>query len=1162
MLPISTYSSYDFIEKSLNGDLFSSLSLIRALCLSPDSEKISSDLDLEISLLSIEHPSYFVELFSAFLQARKAQNGENYRLAKERLRILLLESNQNNCIARSMLIYIKVFSLKTEKEACDQPARDLTPKFLKAITDTKLTGNCFDEIFMKEALLEYLLNDSLNEKEIEMGLQMQLSMIHDVDLMENSQAYKLDDLMNRQLERYLCLLIKLFGEEKIDSNFDLEAKRILELAKNNHSLSSQRRNLAEFHLGNLLLREEFPKICDIPEGYYLLNNFTTDNEYYFYAKLALIKFDTFSIAEENLITSIRNPLLELLKYNNESKSFFYYILGLSYLPKSAEEAKNFNIEAAYHCFKIALQNAHPSSFLIPLANFYLIILFIFKDNKSSQELENTRKSIANLFSTKNLDPDFLTKINYFSEIISKIDLQEVNAKSNSQNVIQKQLFFHGFQLIASENHYQIYDFLNTYNEQVWIIKDTDKIKVIDEVNPKQNIMTEYDTAPGNIREEVKSKLIEALNQGKELEYSYFSDLISQYINWKTSEISNDLDEKLGKNLYIGIRIIKSEFNIKKVEIFQAELAKNLYKIFSELDEQNANLASLYFPEFICNLVSSLGEHLRFDKKTITNANWLSTNIINEFVKIVENEQKNNTLILKNLRASVLRNTNILLCSVNDIIKKFNTYEKNWQEELIFQVYFNKISIHQSKFLLKQINYNRLATSYKAFGGFFLATKGNGKAKSDLHLEMGRLYYSYYSHGMLSENETWEDPVCLDLATNYTNAFGNAPENLSKYEIIGSEILRFGPKFIKDYIRDNPSHPLSPAIPDLVFTLYLISFRLLRFQNREKEANELIDSLKFHRGLEQFVFDRLIKKQSKKGNIALRNPLATIEIIIEFFASPIIFEQAKKNYKGFNYYKYPNLKKQIEIAKGLEWFPYPDFTFETTPEKEETKKEEQPSQISKKIEKKSVEETKKEENKDEEIYFQFQDFQKTSTKVEVKKNAKCLLENQERKQKIKEQKKENRPPRLAIPLEVTSNTSLPVTGPKIFLTPNCMKIFNKLWQPRSGALNKSFLPPFDPHDYRDDGLKLTRQQVKKLILDLGGKYIEKQGKGSHETGIIVPIKLIIGEEEMTLANFTTSDSENVTLPQLDDDELIYYQVFQLRDKLIKLGYTPETVQERL
>jgi hypothetical protein len=283
------------------------------------------------------------------------------------------------------------------------------------------------------------------------------------------------------------------------------------------------------------------------------------------------------------------------------------------------------------------------------------------------------------------------------------------------------------------------------------------------------------------------------------------------------------------------------------------------------------------------------------------------------------------------------------------------------------------------------------------------------------------------------------------------------------------------------------------------------------------------------------------------------PLQTIEMLTqENIMGMLSMTATDKSHAQFNYYKYPDLKEKIKTAKGSEWIPSFDICYHYKIKNVEP-------QIIKSTKVKNIKTnnqktltiTTKIENAEEPLPEV--EFPEISIKTETKENAKAALENQERKQRLKESRIAKQPL-----LMETSSTPVTLTNegsPKVYLSPSCMKIFDKLWELNSGALNVSMVAPFDPHDYHND-IDITRCEVKKLIEGLGGKYSEDGGKGSHEKGILNSPKFSFGEKSTTFADFNSVTSQNVILPK--SNKLKFYQVFQLRDKLIKLGFTPESV----
>lgn len=415
--------------------------------------------------------------------------------------------------------------------------------------------------------------------------------------------------------------------------------------------------------------------------------------------------------------------------------------------------------------------------------------------------------------------------------------------------------------------------------------------------------------------------------------------------------------------------------------------------------------------------------------------------------------------------------------------------------------------------------------YHDLSNFF---RDDEKQKVNLLTEAGRLSISFLSNE-ISEKYNWDQRRSRLF---YSILAFNLSKDEGKYYTLGSDILKFGPKLVIEGCEIYKKIPNQPISADL-FMLFSISVNLLRFHHREEEANDLIHLMNSFPGLNLLLSS--FKKLGAKDHDPSRRGEARF-----------ILESTQKS--SFSYKNYPLLKQQMKTAEGVEWIPPFDVEFNVVQERKKKKKikMEKPPSLPPTTEVLPEPSFAKEE---------------PSTTAVAKRNARKLLERQEKKTLIKQ----NRAPKCIVPLDVLapvppSQKACPI---KIELSPTCTEIFNKLWVPNSGALNKSNIGPFDPCDYRND-IAISRLEVKTLIEELGGQYHEDGGKGSHKIGEIPSLynspKIILGEE-MTFADFEQSglpSSQNITLTKSPD--LKCYQIRQLQGKLIKLGYTLETVKQ--
>lgn len=191
---------------------------------------------------------------------------------------------------------------------------------------------------------------------------------------------------------------------------------------------------------------------------------------------------------------------------------------------------------------------------------------------------------------------------------------------------------------------------------------------------------------------------------------------------------------------------------------------------------------------------------------------------------------------------------------------------------------------------------------------------------------------------------------------------------------------------------------------------------------------------------------------------------------------------------------------------------------------------------------------------------------------AKERAKEKLLNEERKLKLKE----NRPKSEAISSEKDKEVEVQETPevlqPVIFVSSNIWNIFNKLWTPNS---TQQELQEFD-ETYRND-VKISKDEVAKLITALGGTYNAKGGKGSHAKAQLPSLdsmdQIVLNDQTMTFAYFGEEhQQQEVSQPKAGKNRspasrtvtltkspyLLPYQIMQLRMKLQALGYNPKTV----
>lgn len=1117
MINYNLYPRNNLIEDTLTGNRHSALALTRSICFGTDSERLSSELEARLSNIQSADQPIYVKCCQILLQAR---NQETYLSAKKTLKASLNETNQDFPLAQLMLIYIKVFSPKKEKAA-----PQITEKFLKEIENVKQTGDCFSEIEIKEEFLEYLLNHSLNPVDVEKGLQLQLSLLHNLGMM-NFWDCNIAELTDRQLKRYLDLIIKYFGGE--DQDQEQEVKKTLEAAKSNSLLSDHQRFLADYHLANLLLIKEFAVTCDLPEAEYLLKNLLKkldkENPYYLYTK-----FLTTSLLNEK--GSFQLSLASMINHKDalDLKAEILYELGLSYIEDYQETSNTFDadIEKTWLYLNKALESAHCSSFLIPQIRLKLGALFLLrKKNERNQDLEAIRKHLDILANQGNFEINFKNEVKFLLEIMSGLTKGEptVSSKCDESNLILDN--FKMAQLIG-----RVYPSENSIKT---------KTKLIELLNTKDRLSS-FDLIL-----EFESHLHEVKT---EIDLSYFD----------VADLKIEIKE-LKRNLVNSNLRIDYEIQYKK-------FAEDLHKLISSLPETKKIEAYDHINKIIEMKLIKLQQdcHLSPTIWSKRKTHEIQLGIHNYFIELLEKDSETK----KQVHSCSRQYSSIAQDYINELKEVTNS-----QEDLIFLINCYKIRDKNRKIFTTIPSDRGLAHSYLSLADFC-----SGKPKSDLLWEAGRIYYQYYSHleSFGDKSDIFHNYFYWEKRTNNelgyvqlsTDAFLCANDDLNKYYCMGLEILNFGPRLILEYIKEHHSYKGTKLqrsnFPPSLFSLFLNCVELLRFHNREEEANELLDIFQTLPNLDSYLTS-IFKPQKKCKGIEKHRPVQSGSVNNNnsqdisignhaFTGGGFLIDHSNKK---FNFKKYPNLEKQIETAEGLDWLPYFDLTFSVIHKSEKPTVNEAPRRVKKNKRNQEISSSSPEINEKEVIASG--EIQEPSLTSVIKKQAQAALENQERKKRLKEA----RDSKQIMPMTsgASPNINHPEEPPFIYLTPKGMSIFDKLWEKNGGALN-SQNDLFDPHDYRND-VAITKEEVKKLIEELGGEYHEDQGKGSHNKGVIPSLcnspKIILGKSSMTFADFgSTPSSQNVTLTKSHD--LKYYQVFQLRDKLIKLGYTPKTVREK-
>lgn len=195
----------------------------------------------------------------------------------------------------------------------------------------------------------------------------------------------------------------------------------------------------------------------------------------------------------------------------------------------------------------------------------------------------------------------------------------------------------------------------------------------------------------------------------------------------------------------------------------------------------------------------------------------------------------------------------------------------------------------------------------------------------------------------------------------------------------------------------------------------------------------------------------------------------------------------------------------------------------------------------------------------------------SEKKEILANIDHVLQNRELKKQKKQAKTASKAPTVTTttttPLTTTittmtttsvvsahANTSSvggPVSSPpmKKSISKKAMAIFMRLWKEKNLSENKTW----EMRSFRSD-VKMTRKEALKLIEALGGKYYPERGHGSHHVAHLPKIEFN-GQDMGGLIDF---ESGELMITLTSDQELKFYQIKQLRDILLKQGFTPDTV----
>lgn len=1087
MLPIcSNQVNMILIEEALKGDMKSTLKLGKSLYDESDLDTISQDLQTRLADPQSADNTQYTTICKALLQARSE---ETYKSAKKVFKACLDTSTQNSSIAKMLLIFIKSSLSQNDNNIAKR-----IKIFEEAIAESQKTNDCLFEIQVKEAFLDYLLAFCADPEILESGLQLQLSLIDDLNMMEDSNGFDVDDLTKRQLERYLQLIILFFGEPADTSStttLENKAKEILIAIRDNHWLTIQQRYLAKYHLASLLLRDELRSTCDIPESYYwfkdLLKKTDNDSPYFPQIKLAIAyikeKFNSGHCTYYNFLTDVRFPLATVVNKASslELKVKIFFKLALSYLPKNVGEANLFDLQEAEKYFNKVLEFAHPSSFLMPLVHYQLGCILIFIDFAKAADHFNQ------VSECKHLSTQFVNKIKFLKETASLThtrDIKNLLPMKDKDSNKEMQMTFHGLQVVAGENAREIRDFFGKAKNSFNSLVDKDFSKKTQKTSQK-------------FRQEVKRILLNVLNTESE---DRVKDILTHILKYTLVKV-DELDKILGKfhHLPFGGTGELDPDSPKKliVKLYPKILFDHLNKVITHT-EINYLTTGLFFQ--LSYYYVTLLKKQNFEDQIVADHRVPSYVFASLFLRVLDD------------LATTYKDNKKLLREIGVIIDEFFMYfcgkyshfganglNKMTQEELIFSVNLLKIARHHLKCSNFQVGgaTGYLAQCYEELA--LLLGKISKKQAANLILEAARLY-----HITCLKMEPQQFKIFV--AEQYHAAFALEKNDYKKYTIIGKEILSFGVEFIEHHVRIRTEGKEA----GILFGFFKVCVELLRFHDREKEGNDLIDCMLSH--------PTVVKWKNSVGE--------------EWFDGVNFRAKLPSHKNKFDLENYPQLGERLQTAENLDWIPPFNFSFKVV------------GRAKKPIQN---------HPKNEEItYPSFESTTTASSTVEAKNAAKVLLERQERKQTLKES-------RVAKGLVVSkplppinnSNAVQETCPVKITLKPKHMEIFNRLWIPNSGG-------------YRND-ITITRKEAKKLIAGLNGEFHEDQGKGSHGKGVLSALfqssRIVFGDDSMTLADFEglTPPSEMVTVPK--SPELKHYQIIQLREKLIKLGYTPDSVKEK-
>lgn len=1121
MLPIC--SNYNLIEDTLRGDQRSVLELGKSLYSESDSDAVSRDLEIRLATSQSTDNAQYTALCKALLQAHSEKT---YKSAKQAFKACLDTPTQNSSTAKMLLICIRSFLSNDNFE-------NKVPKIIKifeeALTESKQTSDCFFEIQVKEKYLEFLLDHCSDPEKLESGLQLQLSLIDDLNHMDISNGFEVEKLIKTQTERYLLFIIKFFGKFAPPTDLENEAKKILVAAIDNRSLSDQQRNLAKYHLANLLLMNL--STCDIPKSCFLfkdlLKKLDEKSPYFFYVKFALIRIKEVCDNDNDysILTESRYPLASIVKQEitSDFKVKIYYNLALSYLPKNLSDSDHFDLQNAEIYFHEVQKLAHPSSFLISLAHYQLGCILLFKEGDKNQNLVDAADHLKQASECNRINTQLNNRIHFFKEMVSNANVNETNENKNSQaeknkNANQyRQMTFHGLQVIAGENGREIVHFYERAEHCIDVLIEKNFCNSINDTSYELRNKIKETTFNNKCKNWLKETLISILK--------YFVVKEKEQCCYLEEFQELPLSFQPHQNLHDSTKTV-IEFNYKP-------FVDELNELISSTESNYLN-SGLFFKISDCHV------------KTLIRNSFIGPKLYG-VLPIPDKVAAGAFLSAFNDLGTIHKENKRLSLEIGIIIKEITAYFSNSYRNLLGNDFFVKMTLDELLFFfnmltialnhLKRSHYDLIGvTSGLAgcYGQLSILLNKNKKQRNNLALESARLLHLSKMMRPINDINSKFWSYNFIFIDQYLQVFLCEKDNYKKYMVIGKEILSFGIESIEEYIHA-AQRQTGAKFPAALFVLIKVYVELLRFHDRENEANDLI-----HYILSHPVFSNL-KNAIKEA----KNWLDEIELI------PQIHSLRKDK---FNSKEYPELIEQLKTTEGLGWIPPFKLSFETNIKSKKRGKTANTRETS-----------PQNAPKDHESVFQFSEAQSAvSPKAEAKKKAREVLENQERKQRLKE----NRIPKCLLPvyqLPVENLHDSPKTCPIKIITPTGMEIFNRLWQPNSGSLHALHPTQYDPHDYRND-VSISREDVIKLIGELGGEFREEQGKGSHGKGAIPSIfqspQIIFGENSMTLADFEGGmpTSQTVILPHKSPN-LKFYQIIQLRSKLIALRYTPDSVKEK-